>query len=96
MWNDDYDGGSGGDGGDGVDDGAADGGGSGHGDGCGGKFRHAATPTPPTSLLKQWFSAFLMFQPITSAPHAVVTTNHKVILLLPHNSNFTTVMNWNL
>lgn len=34
-----------------------------------------------------------MLLPFTTVPHALVTTNHKSILLLLHNYNFDTVIN---
>ena len=33
---------------------------------------------------------------VKTAPHAVVTSNHKIILLLLRNCNFATVMNHNI
>ena len=46
--------------------------------------------------LGQGFSAFLMLWPFSTVLYAVVTLDHKVILLLLHNCNFTTVMNCNV
>ena len=46
---------------------------------------------------EQWFSAFLMPWPFNNTvPHVVVTSNHKIILLLLHNCNFATVINHNV
>lgn len=37
-------------------------------------------------VLGQWFSTFLVLQPLThTVPHVVVNTNHKIISLLAHN-----------
>ena len=33
------------------------------------------------SVLRQWFSAFLMLSSINTAPHVVVNPNHKTILV---------------
>jgi hypothetical protein len=47
-------------------------------------------------VLVQWFSTFLMPWPFNIVPCVVTTFSHKIILLLLHNCNFTTVMNCNI
>lgn len=47
-------------------------------------------------LLNQWFSIFLMLQPLNTTLRVVVTLNHKTISLLIHNCNFSTIMNHNV
>ena len=49
----------------------------------------------PIVPLLQWFSTFLMLWPFSTVPYAVVTPNHKIILLLPHNCNFAVIINCN-
>lgn len=46
--------------------------------------------------LWQWFPTFLMLQPFNTVPNVVLTLNHKVISLLPHNCDFTTLVNCNV
>ena len=46
--------------------------------------------------VEQWFSTFLILRPFNTVPHLVVTPNHKIILLLIHNCNFATVMNYSV
>lgn len=43
--------------------------------------------------VEQWFSTFLTLQPF-NAIHVVMTHSHKIIMLL-HNCNFATVINYN-
>ena len=45
-------------------------------------------------LVIQWTSTFLMLRPFNSS--SVVTPKHKIISLLLHNSNFTTIMTHNV
>ena len=47
-------------------------------------------------LEEQRSSDFLTLPPFHTAPHVVVTPNHKIIFLLPHICNFATVMNHNV
>ena len=49
---------------------------------------------PTEDALEKWSSFFLMLRPFNTVPHAVVTPNYEILLLL-HNSNFDTVMNHN-
>lgn len=44
----------------------------------------------------QWLSASLMLWPFNLIPHAVVTSDHKIILLLLHNCSVATVLNRNV
>jgi hypothetical protein len=43
-----------------------------------------------------WLSAFLRLWPFKTAPHGLVTSNQRIILLLLHNYNFATVMSHNI
>jgi hypothetical protein len=43
--------------------------------------------------LGQQFSASLTLWPVNTVPHAMMTSNHNIILLLLHNCTFVTVMN---
>jgi hypothetical protein len=49
-----------------------------------------------TGNVMQWFSTFLILLLRNTVSHAVVTSNHKIILLLFHNCNSATVMNYNV
>jgi hypothetical protein len=46
--------------------------------------------------LKQLFPTFRVLWPFHTAPYAVITPNHKTILLLFHNYNFATIVNCNV
>lgn len=64
---------------------------------CG--WRVGAQRTGKTLLksgLGQWFSIFLVLPPCNTVPYAVVTRNHKIILLLLPNYDFATVVNHNV
>jgi hypothetical protein len=50
------------------------------------------TEKPP----EQWFLAFPMLRLFNTVPQVVVTPNHKIISLLPHNCNFAAVVNRNV
>jgi hypothetical protein len=47
-------------------------------------------------VLGQWFSMFLMLQPLNTVPCIVVTPPITLFLLLLHKGNFFTVMNCNV
>lgn len=57
--------------------------------------RAGACPTC-AALLGQQSSAFLVPPPFPTVPHVVGTPNHRIISLLLHNYNFTTVRNHNV
>jgi hypothetical protein len=50
----------------------------------------------PKDDREQWFSVFLMLRPFNTTPHAVVTFNQEIILLIFHTCNLSTVMNHNI
>ena len=54
-------------------------------------FQTVLMSLPPN----QWLSTFLMLRPFNTVPHVVVTSNHKIILLLLHNYSLVTAMNHN-
>lgn len=47
-------------------------------------------------LLEQYFSTFQILRPFNSVPHVMVSPTIKLFWLLPHNSNFPSIMNCNV
>jgi exopolysaccharide biosynthesis protein len=60
------------------------------------KFSLTANKYSVSDSLDQWLSTFLMFLLFKTVPHIVLTSNHKIVLLLHHNSDFATVINCNV
>lgn len=61
-------------------------------------FDNASVSAPhfPFMLSLEQFPTFLTLRPLNTAPHAVVTPSHKIILLLLPNCNYAIVMHRNV